>query len=314
MSARIWNGRLLAAALMALVATTGQAAANPDPAGGKTWTDADLVAAYSDLSSGGGLDAAIRNPTRPKDPPQPAFLAALAWFAAQTPERSGTLTLAQLDAFLDTQVSAYSDLLTARAVRGASNDYPRTRTWKVIQKLTLLREEMQRPPHNGRYAFDQMPRATSANDPWEQAHTLASVEAFTEKVCKASATRPVLVKFGNTNCTQCMLFELTGAVKRYAERGGHADSIDVYKVWWGFRPDSSFAGRIQDPQRLDALAKGEGVQSSPFFIAYRDGRRYPCGDAFPGVDGAEPALDACLARNAADAPLAPACGATGVSQ
>jgi hypothetical protein len=300
--------------LIAAAATTRHAAASADAAPGKTWTDADLVAAYKDLSSQGGLDAAIRKPTRPKDPPQPAFLAALAWFAAQTPEQSGTLTLAQLDEFLDTQVSAYRDLLTAKAVRGESNDYPRTRTWKVIQKLTLLREEMLRPPNNGRYSFVRMPRASSAADSWEQAHTLTSVEAFTEKVCKGSATKPVLVKFGNTNCTQCMLFELTGAVKRYAESGNHAGSVDVYKVWWGFKPDGSFAGRIRDPQRLDDLAKAEGVQSSPYFIAYRNGRQYRCGDAFPGTDGSEPQLDACIARNAADAPLAPACAGAGVSQ
>jgi hypothetical protein len=277
----------------------------------KRWSDADLVTAYADLRQGGGLDRAIRSPTRPNDPPQPAFLASLAWFAAQTPNQAGTLSLAQLNGFFDTQVSLYAEMLTAKVERQEANDYSRTRTWKVIQKLTLLRDEMARPGRDGRYLYVALPKATAENDPWEVAHTVASPEEFTEKVCRASRDRPILVKFGNTNCTQCMLFELTGAVKRYADGASSRGPIDVYKVWFGLRPDSTFAGLIRDPKRLDDLAKLEGVQSSPTFIVYRSGRRYTCGDGFPDEAGGEAHLDTCLAKVKADAPVAGACAGAG---
>src|SRR5262249_51324909 len=134
-------------------------------------------------------------------------------------------------------------------------------------------------------------------------------DAFAEKVCRASAERPVLVKFGNTNCTQCMLFELTGSVEAFASLPAHR-GVDVYKVWWGFRPDASFSGRLHDPQRLDDLGKAEGVTSSPTFVVYRNGRRYTCGNAFPDASGGEESLDACLRQDfAASAPLSSACSA-----
>lgn len=299
--------RLASAAILTAIACSGVAAARQE----KRWTDAELLAAYQELTRTGELDRAIRTPSRPEEPPQSTFLEALAWFAARTPERSGTLTLAELDSFIDTQVSAYRELLKAKAEQDAPNDYPRTRTWKVIQKLMLLRDEMQRPAHDGRYRYAALPRASSADDPWEQSHTLRSPEEFADKVCRGSAQRPVLVKFGNTNCTQCMLFELTGAVKNYADRAGRRGQVDVYKVWWGFAPDSSFAGRIRNPERLNELARAEGVESSPYFIVYRDGRRYPCGDAFPDPEGGEPHLDACLAGSTSDAPLASVCAGAG---
>lgn len=273
----------------------------------KSWTDDDLMAAYSALKAGGQLDAAIRNPARPHEPPQAAFLEALAWFAAGMPNGSGTLTIAELDGFVDGQVALYRDLLTAKMEKGVSNDYSRTRTWKVVQKMMLLRDEMARAPQNGTYAYTALPKATSAIDPWEQTHTLRSPEEFVEKVCKVG-DRPVLVKYGNTNCTQCMLFELTGSVKSYADAAAARRPIAVYKVWFGMQPDSTFAGRIREPKRLNDLAKAEGVSSSPTFIVYRNGRRYPCGDAFPDASGNEAKLDACLAKATGDAPMASACG------
>ena len=293
------------------IAVTGTVTAAPEE---KRWNDDQLVAAYKDLSGRNELDVAIRNPSRPDEPPQAAFLEALAWFAAGTPDGSGTVTMAELDRFIDGQVALYQDLLTTKVEEGVSNDYPRTRTWKVIQKMMLLRDEMMRPAHNGRYAYSALPKATSANDPWEEAHTLRSPEEFVEKVCKSGGDRPVLVKYGNTNCTQCMLFELTGSVKSYAESAASRGPVDVYKVWFGMRPDSSFAGRIRDPQRLNDLAKAEGVSSSPTFIVYRNGRRYPCGDAFPDASGTEARLDACLAKSAGEAPIASACTQTGAAQ
>jgi hypothetical protein len=294
---------LLVIASMAAPAFLG-AAPKPSPS---SWKDDTLVASYEELVASGELEAAIRNPARPGEAPQAAFLEALAWFAAGMPGEAGTLTLAQLDEFVDNQVWLYEGYLQARAEEGAENDYPRTRTWKVIQKFALLRDEMVRSPFDGTYDFPALHKATSANDPWERAHTVSSAEDFRAKVCERSKERPVLVKFGNTNCTQCMLFELTGSIKDFAETEDNRDAIDVYKVWWGLPPDSSFAGRIQDPTRLDDLAEAEGVRSSPYFIVYHHGRRYPCGGAFPDAQGSDEELQSCLMAATGDAPLATAC-------
>ena len=277
----------------------------------RRWNDAELVASYAELKSVGTLTDAILRPSLPSEPPQTEFLDALAWFAAGTPEDPGSLTLAQLDAFLNGQVQVYRHLLEAKVERGAENDYPRTRTWKVIQKLTMLRNEMATARRGGSFEFPATARVAAAEDPWEREHTLGSPEEFDVKVCQASFVRPVLVKFGNTNCTQCMLFEMIGSIKELAENPSYRGKVDVYKVWWGMRPDDSFAGKLRDPERLDELAKAEGIRSSPYFVVYRNGRRYACGDAFPDARGADEKLDACLLDQSAAAPVASACAPAG---
>ena len=304
------RGRLSLGTLVAVlaVASARLLCAAPEP---RRWTDDELVASYRDLEAGGGLETAIRSPAVPKDPPQPIFLDSLAWFAAGTPNHPGSLTVRQLDEFVQGQVQSYAELLKAKVERGEENEYARTRTWKLIQKLTLLRDEMSRPSRDGRYPYPAMPMAPSGDDPWEREHTLRSPEEFGAKVCQASYERPVVVKFGNTNCTQCMLFEMIGSVKEFADNAAHKGAVDVYKVWWGFRPDASFAGRIRDPARLDELVKAEGVRSSPYFIVYRNGRRYPCGDAFPDGSGMDERLESCLRQNFGEAPTASVCAAGG---
>jgi len=304
------SGRTLAVLGAVLCATSAalQAAA-PEP---ERWTDDRLLASYRELSARGELESAIRTPALPGESPEPAFLGALAWFAAGNPDRSGFLTLTQLDEFLKLQVGSYRKLLEARVERGEENDYPRTRTWKLIQKLTLLRNEMSGTARAGRYPYPDTPTTASGDDPWEREHTVRSPEEFADKVCKGSFERPVLVKFGNTNCTQCMLFEIIGSVKAFAENQAHRD-VDVYKVWWGYRPDASFAAKIKDPARLDELVKAEGVRSSPTFVVYRNGRRYPCGSAFPDGTGKDEHLDSCLKQALGDAPLASVCAPAAVS-
>lgn len=298
---------VLGAGLAVAAAAHEAAAAEPE-----RFTDDKLVASYRDLAASGKLDAAIRNPSLPSDAAEPAFLEALAWFAAGNPDRAGSLTLQQLDEFLGAQVQSYRQLLEAKVERGEENDYPRTSTWKLVQKLTLLRNEMSSAARAGRYPYSAMPRTTAANDPWEREHTLRTAAEFADKVCKGSQQRPVLVKFGNTNCTQCMLFEIIGSVKAFAENPAHKD-VDVYKVWWGYRPDASFTARIKDPARLDDLVKAEGVRSSPTFVAYRNGRRYPCGGSFPDRTGKDEHLDSCLQKATGEAPLASVCAAPGTA-
>jgi len=286
--------------LMLLVAMS--AANLPAVAEGEFWTDKDLVAAYSGFGSRGELEKAVLTPALPSEPPRPEFLDALAWFAAGAPDRAGTLTLDQLDRFIHSQCDSYLRLLTAKVERGVENDYARTRTWKVIQKLTLLREEMSGMSGEGRHAYPAIVKVPGGDDAWEREHTIGSVEEFKEKVCRASRERPVLVKFGNTNCTQCMLFELIGSVREFAESPAHRDEVDVYKVWWGLRPDESFAGKERDPARLDELVHAEGIRSSPAFVVYRNGGRYPCEDAFPDYRGMDDRLDSCLRQQFGEVP------------
>jgi hypothetical protein len=298
--------------VVAIVATpSGSRAAD---AGSKRWTDDQLVASYRDLASGGGLEGAVRSPSLPKDPPRPGFLDALAWYAAGTPDRPGVLTLKTLDEMLGSNVQSYLGLLKAKVERGEDNDFPRTRTWKVVQKLTLLRGEMSQPQRNGRYPYTASRKASGdpSADAWDLEHTLRSPADFGEKVCRASYTHPVLVKFGNTNCTQCMLFEIIGSVKAFAENPAHKGAVDVYKVWWGYRPDEGFAGRIRNPDLLNDLAKAEGVTSSPYFVLYRNGRRSPCGDAFPDDGGRDERLESCLRQDLGDSPASTTCASLGL--
>jgi hypothetical protein len=297
-------------AAVAVVLVAGLLLAGPEAKG---WTDDALVASFADLESRGALAAAVLDPALPHEAPQTAFLDALAWYAAGAPNGAGTLTLDELDRFVKGQSEWYIGLLREKVEHGAANDYGRTRTWKVIQKLTLLRNAMSAPPHDGSYSFPAISQATAAGDPWENEHTLDSPQEFRDKVCSASLERPVLVKFGNTNCTQCMLFEMIGSVKELADSPRMKDRVDVYKVWWGMRPDETFAGRIPDPVRLDELAKAEGVSSSPYFIVYRNGRRYPCGGAFPDQQGSDAQLEACVQQEFAEAPESTACSSAHAS-
>jgi hypothetical protein len=287
-----------------------------DESADKRWKEDDLVAAYHDLVAAGRLEAAVRSPSLPKEPPQPMFLEALAWYAAGTPRTPGVLDAAELDRKIDAEVKSYMQMLEAKVEKGAPNDYPRTRTWKLIQKYTLLENAMAKPEHARGYAYDAMALAKSEDAAdWDREHTLQSADEVTAKVCRPSHDRPVVVKYGNTNCTQCMLFEIIGSVQSFADSPSHRGKVDVYKVWFGHEPDSSFAGRIRNPKRLDDLAKAEGVSSSPTFIVYRNGRRYPCGEGFPDEQGHDEHLESCLTPSfAADAPLASFCqsaGATG---
>ena len=295
----------------ALVILAAAAASGPQPAdaGARRWNDDQLVAAYTDLASKGGLEAAVRSPPLPKDPLQPRFLEALAWYAAGAPGKAGELTLQQLDGQIGDDVHSYLGLLKAKVERGESNDYARTRTWKLIQKLTVLRDEMSRPAREGRYPYPALSKESGGPevDAWDRAHTLRSPDEFADKVCKASHERPVLVKFGNTNCSECMLFEILGSVRAVADNPAHKGSIDVYKVWWGYQPDATFTGRIKDPERLNDLVKAEGVSSSPFFMVYRGGRAVPCGDAFPDDHGSDERIESCLRQDPSKASESKTC-------
>src|SRR5688572_11267029 len=169
---RSTTGRPVALLAVVVLASTGLFAADTAP---KRWKEDELVKAFSELVSSGGLEAAVRTPALPKDPPQAAFLDALAWYAAGAPKKAGNLTRKQLDEQIKLSVDSYQLLLKAKAEKGEDNDYARTRTWKLIQKYTLLGEEMSKPSRKGRYAYPALHKPGGPEvDAWDREHTLRS--------------------------------------------------------------------------------------------------------------------------------------------
>ena len=162
-----------------------------------------------------------------------------------------------------------------------------------MQKLLLLKHDLH---ERNLKAWSYTPMTPQhAVEAWDDENTLDDAADFRTRVCQASAQKPVVVKFGSTQCADCLLMEYTQGIRLAAEKvKGRAQ---LYKFWWG--PNL--------PAGNDALRKSEGVDSSPYFVVYRNGRRYPCGFEFLDDKGA--GLEACLDRTLReDAKAAGSCG------
>jgi hypothetical protein len=265
------------------------------------WTDDKIVQLASAVSAAGsaGRDSrliqdAIRNPMFPEEGRPTAFFDALATYFDEN--RDGHFTADELDKVADTYAARYTDVLRESLAKGPSQSLSagyRTKTWKMLQKILLLKKTLKdRAVVEWRYQpfSPQRPSET-----WDQEHTLADGADFKRRVCEASAKAPVVVKFGSTQCADCTLMEFTQGVRLAAEK--NKDKAGLYKFWWG--PNL--------PPENDGLRKAEGVKSSPTFAVYRDGKRYTCGFAFLDESGA--GLDACLsAALKEDAAASGTCG------
>jgi hypothetical protein len=86
----------------------------------------------------------------------------------------------RLDERIASEVAGYIRLLKSRVEAGEGNDYARTRTWKLIQKYTLLWDAMSRPERDGRFEYDALGKAAGGSgvDTWERDHTLRTPEEF----------------------------------------------------------------------------------------------------------------------------------------
>ena len=113
------------------------------------------------------------------------------------------------------------------------------------------------------------------NDPWNVKYTIDDREEFNRRVLVASHFKPVLVKFGLIYCIHCMLLENIGAMPAVAEKYGHV--MNVYKLWWN--------PKNPHMRVLNNLAREEGVEDSPYFILYINGRAVRAGYAFPDENG-----------------------------
>ena len=113
------------------------------------------------------------------------------------------------------------------------------------------------------------------NNEWNEAHTIKSAAEFDRKVRQASFEKPVLVKYGLTYCMHCLLLEQFDSVRAVADKYG--DDLDVHSVWWN--PNDPAMAEISN------LTINEGVNSSPYFMVYKDGEVVRKGDAFPDGQG-----------------------------
>ncbi len=294
---------------IALVATGAAHAAATGPrelfqslsAGG--FNDDKLVQLANAMNAAGGLRAhtdllqqAIQNPAFPAEGRPDAFFTALSAYLDEN--RDGTFSTAEADQAVRTYAARYADLLRESLAKGPSQNLAagyRVKTWKLLQKIVLLQHTMRERSLPAWHYPLTTPEPPS--EPWDVAHTVADAADFQHRVCEASAKGPVVVKFGSTQCADCMLMEYTQGVRLAAEKG--KDAFTLYKLWWG--PNM--------PEANDRLRKAEGVQSSPTFVVYRGGRRYSCGFAFLDESGA--GLESCLTETGKpEAKPGGACGAT----
>jgi len=200
------------------------------------------------------------------------FFEAVAWYTDKTVARSGdgALTLNELRFAKNQKAKEYLSL--AASPEGADQ---RRQTWKNIEKLALLEQEILASGKTS-YAYDPAKMMqVNYNNEWNEAHTIKSAAGFDRKVRQASFEKPVLVKYGLTYCMHCLLLEQLDSVRAVADKYG--DDLDVHKVWWN--PNDPAMAEISD------LTINEGVNSSPYFMVYKDGEVVRKGYAFPDEQG-----------------------------
>jgi thiol-disulfide isomerase/thioredoxin len=200
------------------------------------------------------------------------FFEAVAWYTDKTIAGSsdGALTLNELRFAMDQKAKEYLSLaaLPERADQ-------RRQTFKNIEKLALLEKQI---IGNGDSSYSYDPAKmmqVNSNNAWNASHTIDSAAEFDSKVREASFEKPVLVKYGLTYCMHCLLLEQLDSVHAVADKYG--DDLDVYKVWWN--PNDPAMAEISD------LTVAEGVNSSPYFMVYKDGEVVRKGYGFPDEKG-----------------------------
>jgi len=203
------------------------------------------------------------------------FFKALSWYNDTTKgNRDGQFNLTELSSAFQAEVQKYLTITQSR-----ENVEARISAWKMIQKLGLLKNEIEARGERGEgFFYPYTPKAMfeiDHNNPWNAAHTIDNDVEFGRDVIEASYTRPVLVKFGMTYCVHCLLLENLGSVPAVEKR--YRETLDVHKLWWN--PKS------EDYTELNNIAKREGVKSSPYFILYKDGKKINEGYAFPDGQG-----------------------------
>lgn len=235
------------------------------------WSDDELVNLYhlSGNEHSSSFKDAIKKLKMPDEERPTQFFDAIASYYDSN--HGGKFPLTKLNTVITGVEKNYLELLkdsqTGKGPQQELASMMRVKSWKLLQKLQLFKLEMKKQKiSTWNYKKFSLPQNT---EKWNQDHTIASVGDFQKSVCEASKTKPVLVKFGSTQCADCMLMEYTQGIFSMAE--ANKDAVETYKIWWG--PNLA--------QEMDALRKKEGVKSSPTFAVYRKGLRYDCGYQFP---------------------------------
>lgn len=242
------------------------------------WSDDELVSLYQMLPKTSAFDSknfqtALKKLKLPDEKRPKQFFDAIASYYDNN--RGGNFSIQKLDRVIFQVTEAYkAQLKDSQTGHGPEQELAgiiRVKSWKLLQKLQLFKEEMkEKKLMSWAYKSFTLP---AANLDWDKNHTITSMSDFQKIVCEGSKSKPVMVKFGSTQCADCMLMEYTQAIYSMAEK--NKNQVDVYKIWWG--PNLS--------KEIDELRKKEGALSSPFFAIYRNGQRYHCGYQFPNDAG-----------------------------
>lgn len=253
------------------------------------WTDAELMTFIVAAHEAGELDrhvsavyAAVLDPAFTEEDPGARFFEALAWYVDSTAgDRDGRLTTIELAGSLQQHARKYLGLVGDPAAASA-----RLQAWKMVQKLRMLQLRLEASGADAHPYRPMAMRTIDPTDPWNAANTIDSAAEFQARVIEASHDRPVLVKFGLPYCTHCLLLEQLGSVPAVATR--YSGSIHVRKLWWN--PNDPAMAEIT------AVARSQGVTSSPWFIVYVDGAAVRSAYAFPDETGAgvEPLLEGII--------------------
>lgn len=245
------------------------------------FTDDEIVALYNEYTQAGSLTRdhirllvyAAKNPYAPEGSHAGAkFFEALAWYNDLTQgNKNGKFTLKELDRVFKDQAKKYLQIVARR-----QSPVERVSAWKMLQKLTLLKREIESSGRSYyRYRAKTLFQVDYEND-WNKKNTLSSRADFQKRVIQASYEKPVLIKFGLTYCVHCLLMENLGSVPAVAKK--YKKEMDVYKLWWN----------PKDPQNygvLNRIAAEQGITSSPMFNLYIDGKLVKSGYAFPDENG-----------------------------
>jgi thiol-disulfide isomerase/thioredoxin len=258
------------------------------PSYSAVFTDDEIVELYNKLPAAERersveFKYALSNLKPPEETRPPQFFDAIASYIDGN--RGGKLSKAKLDKAITATTEQYlSQLKDSQTGKGAQQDLAailRVKTWKYLQKLQIFRDEM-KAKKLAAWPYKPFP-LPPFNEAWEKEHTLSSASEFQKRVCDESKKKPVLVKFGSTQCADCMLMEYTHGLHSFAET--HKDTINVYKVWWG--PNL--------PKEIDELRKREGAKSSPTFVMYKNGKRHACAYDFPDQQASGAEIKKCIA-------------------
>ena len=273
--------------------TGAQPAAQPTPAtlgemytaySKDGWTARALTTYISGVIKSGNVQPhlnplwkAVLSPSMPKESHKDdKFFEVLAWYVDKSTSQSGDgrLSLKEVQESLEKYGQQYLQLST-----NPEQSVHRLQAWKFVQKLRLLEKEINVRIGQGKGAYyPYSPRAMmeiDQNSDFNRTNTVRSRADFSEKVLAASYDKPVLVKFGLTYCAHCLLLEQLGSVPAVAEK--YADEMEVFKLWWN-PPDEAY-------KDLNDIAGEPGVNSSPMFILFKDGKAVKSGYAFPDETG-----------------------------